>query len=521
MNSSNEYKQNLNEPIIQSKKINVDVRELLNLVGNDKTYQKRLFVYYIIAMFAYSFIFNGMQFLFYSPTFNCFRQDGSSYVCPEVEACKNPYKYTVTSKRESLVTRFNLYCDNKYLDTAAKNYIFFFGAASTLFFSILSDFLGRKLFFSLGTITILFGTLLGLSNDFNMVILGCVLCYISLYLFFTFIYVYTNEVVGANLRSRILPMIRLTDFFGLICINILTIYYTSYQYIFIANLIINGGLCFMYFFFVETPFFLERKKDKEPLLQALLKINRINYDNDKLTRESNEMKLKEILRPRNVSLDSFTNEIEKTTTAEIENIEEKTFISQILNPSNLLKLFQVSCLFMADFVVIGIFMVGIQFLGTDDIQLNITSFALVNGLGLFISFNFAHLIPRKAMTTIYCLISIVVSLLLILIEYTGEKDGSVEIGLKMSLSIILYSASGFVNTLLTTYTTELFPTAIRGFGIGIGSLIGRFSFMLGSYFVLLGNEHEINPMCYCLVTGTIGLVCALTLPETLNQKLKK
>ncbi|XP_054723955.1 organic cation transporter protein-like [Uloborus diversus] len=75
-------------------------------------------------------------------------------------------------------------------------------------------------------------------------------------------------------------------------------------------------------------------------------------------------------------------------------------------------------------------------------------------------------------------------------------------------------------TLLYVYSSELFPTAVRGVGVGYCSTAARVGAILAPFVAHMGG-HSQPHLCYWaygLLCATCGL-CILLLPETSNRKL--
>jgi len=89
--------------------------------------------------------------------------------------------------------------------------------------------------------------------------------------------------------------------------------------------------------------------------------------------------------------------------------------------------------------------------------------------------------------------------------------------------IIFVSAQLFISgnsTLIYLYSAELFPTEIRGYCLGISSMVGRMGSIAVPYIVeLVGKKHQTYPT---IIFGSVALIAgalSLLLPETRNTKL--
>lgn len=508
------------EPLLRQTNKFVDSADLLNVVGNNKLYQKRLLVYYVVAQFFFMIIFTSIPFIFYSPSFHCTNQDGTSKPCSEAEACASN-NFTVSTERISFITKFQLYCDRNHLQTLSKNIIFLFAAGGCFILSILSDFIGRKSLFILSSILIITGCILGLQNNLIMAVAGTAMSFLALDLYFTFTYIYTNEIVGADYRSRFLPLMQFFGSAGAIASSGISLLTISYWHIFVLNLIVNGGLSLLAFYFVETPFVLNKRKDKQPLFNTLCYINDINNKNMPDVKHQNVITLKDMIwSSEDVTVVDANAEPHSLTDNRKKSKGPSQFFTALYNLKNILKLFQICCIFLNIFILLGLPLVAAQHIGNGNIQLNAILFSVIQMLGFMYSFKYAHQIRRKMLNIGFAILTVLIPGLLFLNSKTLFFGQSFKIWMDLALSVIMVCAAGTTNSLISTYTSELFPTAIRGLAVGAGLFIGRSSFVVSNYLTNMGVAYGVNPICFCAVPGTVALICASMLHETLNRKVK-
>ena len=78
------------------------------------------------------------------------------------------------------------------------------------------------------------------------------------------------------------------------------------------------------------------------------------------------------------------------------------------------------------------------------------------------------------------------------------------------------SGSFFV---LSIYAGELYPTVVRGIGLGTSATIATLGVCLGPMIIHLGKDYMTLPLAIFGVFAILGGFCALFLPETWHQKL--
>lgn len=86
---------------------------------------------------------------------------------------------------------------------------------------------------------------------------------------------------------------------------------------------------------------------------------------------------------------------------------------------------------------------------------------------------------------------------------------------RVGLSILGRFAANCSYTILNLYSAELFPTVVRGVGMGFTVVVSRLGTMLAPYILLLGRH---SPVFFGISALVSGLLCLL-LPETLGRKL--
>ncbi|XP_014665354.1 PREDICTED: organic cation transporter protein-like isoform X2 [Priapulus caudatus] len=87
------------------------------------------------------------------------------------------------------------------------------------------------------------------------------------------------------------------------------------------------------------------------------------------------------------------------------------------------------------------------------------------------------------------------------------------------LALVGKFGAGTSFTLMYLFSGEIFPTVLRGIGIGFSELVGSVGGVATPFIVYLGYQYRDLP---AFIMGTVTLVAsvlAMALPETLNQKL--
>lgn len=175
--------------------------ELLKLPGDSGWFQKRTITILAFIVFFGSFIQHELPFVFFAPSFSCKDKNNNLFSCTEKEACLNSFGYKVHFGKTSMVSDFNIYCENKYLETNGQTFLFFVSGVLVMGFSILNDFIGRLPTFYFSGLLIVFGCLLSyLSTGYYAIIIGMAISFTAVDLCGNTIFIYTNEVIGSLKR---------------------------------------------------------------------------------------------------------------------------------------------------------------------------------------------------------------------------------------------------------------------------------------------------------------------------------
>uniref|UniRef100_A0A8C6TLI3 Solute carrier family 22 member 5 n=1 Tax=Neogobius melanostomus TaxID=47308 RepID=A0A8C6TLI3_9GOBI len=120
--------------------------------------------------------------------------------------------------------------------------------------------------------------------------------------------------------------------------------------------------------------------------------------------------------------------------------------------------------------------------------------------------------PRRRLLSIFLLIG---GGVLLLIQFIPETLQSVALALEMTGKFGFTMAFGTVYI----YTAELYPTVIRNVGMGMCSSAARVGSITAPYVIYLGTYNKILPYIVMGSLTMVSCVVNLFLPETLNKDL--
>ena len=513
--------QDRNEKLINNFK-SLQVADLLKMSGDSHTFQWIVICVLFLCYFVPACFMNQIPFLFFVPDFQCKTADGGLFKCSENEACSNPYGYQVDPVKVSLNTEFNIYCENKYIETASKTVYFLIPAISSLFVSILSDYAGRIPMFYLSWILATIGSCISFfSTDFNFIMIGMILSNMGGYFFVAMIIVYANEVIGSDLRSKSVGFLFSGyGFFGIVFVTF-NIWITNYKQIFFIEMIAAFVFGFGYLLLCESPFFIFKQMKLKRLLKNLSYITSWNYRDQPKTKEK---------KIKNIEIEIFSNiidneEIKQSKSIKIKKTKERNsnkksngmfagFDTESLKTLLLFIIFMISI-----YMTYGLSLIIPAELGIDNIYLNGILMTASEMIAYTVTSLRAHQIKRRSLNIYITIITICISAILLMIKIIDQRKNPYYKVTESFFGVFLKFINAINFSLATTYGCELFETKIRGLGVGVGIFVGRLVLSASSYLDVYSNYLDVHPMVFCGVLAIISLPSVILLPETLNKKM--
>ena len=511
-------KEKLKNP--QSQKIiknfkNLKVSNLLKLVGENKNFQKRIIVLITICIYLLSFQNYYQAYIFYYPKFFCYNENNILKNCDYKEACKKK-NFEIFLEKKSLITKFSLFCEKDYIVALIESATFFCAAFFSLFFSIISDYLGRRkilifscFFFLLGNFFCYYVITL------EFLILGLILSFSGQDMITSVFYVYFSETMGNKFRNRTSGIIFFAFVSGNLSLLFINFFINDFEDIFFIVFIQSVLLCFLSFYFFETPFIYYSQKDLLGLYKNLNHISEINNENNLYLQKKDKLKKKLFL---NSSI----------------NLQKLESYKIIKNPKNLkkqkktknkfqnykLKILNISLLMIPVYFSSGMFLVAPQNLGIKSLSINLSLTSIGEILGYLFMTIYSKNFKRKNFFQIHLIIYYFFCLLLF--SFTIFKirhfffiqifETFISMLLKFNMSI------GFC--MIFVYIAEIFPTNIRGFTIGFSILLGRISVSFSSLLAFWGSKYNIHPLFFCMIFALVAQIPLIYLPETFEKQIK-
>jgi MFS family permease len=490
--------------------------DLLKLIGQDKNYQKGIFVSICFLNFFLSFIFYSISYLYYTPEYMCYDSQGRLFQCKSEEACSNDFGYEIKSDRESLVTKYKLYCQDELKHSNSLFVIFTTAAIIGFLYTMLSDFLGRSFILKLNCFFILVGAvILIFGENFDLITIGIALFFSYYDVFFSTIYIWINESMGNNLRNYSLGVSFFFFGMGNFAFLFINVFFTDYRQILNIIVIVTcAGLVF-FLFFKETIFFYSRNKNIKNLYHCMLKIASINYEKD-LNKEI-DISIKKQLGLENINIENYeVFRIRKITKFKKNGI--KNFFVKM--QGYWIHFFCCVVVYCIPFFCSGMFSISPQYLGLDNMYINIFVLNFAELFGYFVMAKRAKNIPRKKMIQSLFIIFYFSSIALFSFTFFKIRELFITKLFETIISFIIRIFLCMTYTLLFNYVNELFPTKIRGFVMGFCILTGRLNSSFISYITMFCLHHDLHPLTFAGIFGIVGNFALCFLPETVRNTMK-
>ena len=494
--------------------------DLLAISGDNKRFQIIVMIIFAALGVIAAFIIYEMPFVFYEPKFMCPDTSGIMQRCEQEEYCKLDNRPELHPDKFSMTQEFNLICENKSVATNGKSFVFFFAGVLVMVWSVLSDKIGRLAVFYGSWIWAIKGTIISyFSTNFAFSIFGLGLAFGGVDLFYSTLFIYTNEVIGSNMRSLSNGLV--FSFYGLggVIFALMNIAIQNYRVNFLIQFISIVVVGCGFFYICETPFFLYKTKRIKKLYEALKYINEQNNRKDvEKVLETNKT-LKETLgiksdRPNFLDNVDYLHIVKKK-----KKDGEKKVKRFPITKAHVWRLFLLTVVMGNLYITYGLTLLIPSKLGIDNIYINMGLLAVSELLGYLVITFIAHRTRRKLLNLATVLATLAISTILMIIKFMHYKDNFYGKIFQSALSILLKLFVAMNYSLVFTYGSELFPTKLRGLALGISVFVGRILISFCSYLESFADYEHIHPMVTSAFGAILALPCILILPETLNKKM--
>ncbi|XP_023163889.2 carcinine transporter [Drosophila hydei] len=410
--------------------------------------------------------------------------------------CSQGWEYNTTNVWSSIVIDFDLVCDRDIYPTIGLAALNSGGPVGVYLFGLLNDRAGRRLSYFACLATLLAGSLMtSLSTDFwtwagSRVIVG-----LTIPAVYQIPFIISLELVGEKYRSFVTVMTCTFYTSGIMLLSLVTYlerdwvrlsYYTSLPFYFY----------FLYIFIMpESPRWLLMRGRLEEALRILERMARVN---GKQFPEVVHSKLE-----AQIQRDKLRNQKKKVANVGL--------LDLCRTPNMRLKTILITLSWFAnETVYLGLSYYGPS-LGTNQYVSFFLS-AVVEIPSYLCCWYFMDTWGRRWPLSLSMILGGVACVITVMLP----DDAIDETLILFLISKALLSASFLI---IYPFAGELYPTQVRGIGIGASSYIGGLGLIVIPFVTYLGKENLKLPLVIMGFVSMLGGLTGLRLPETLHYRL--
>ncbi|XP_029709294.1 carcinine transporter [Aedes albopictus] len=413
-----------------------------------------------------------------------------------VELCRNGWEYNNSFVMSSIVIDYNLVCEYDIYPTLGLVALNTGGPIGVYLFGMLNDRAGRRMAYFCCLATLLFGSFItAASSSFWMWAFSRVIVGLTIPAVYQIPFIIALELVGPNYRSFGTVMTCTFYTFGLMMLAGVTYLirdwveltlYTSVPFL----------LYFLYLFIMpESPRWLLMKGKLEEALKILEKMAKVN---GKQFPAAFKNKLQ------------MRVEAEKCRTVKKEEVSIGAF-DLCRTPNMRLKTI----------------LITLNWFVNETVYLGLSYYGPSLGENQYLSFFLSSLVEIPSYVVCWiimdrygrrwpmCMLMILGGISCVATVVLPE-DAVMETLFLYLLSKSMISASFLI---IYPFAGELYPTQVRGVGIGTSSYIGGLGLIVIPFITYLGKENLVLPLVIMGCVSVAGGFTGLRLPETLHHRL--
>ncbi|XP_008178363.1 carcinine transporter [Acyrthosiphon pisum] len=413
-----------------------------------------------------------------------------------LEKC-NSWEYDTSFVKSSIVIDFDLVCEHDIYPTVGLAALNLGGPIGVYFFGVLNDRIGRRKSYFLCLATLIVGSLLtACAMNFWWWAMSRVIVGLTIPAVYQIPFIISLELVGPNYRSFITVMTCMFYTLGLVLLSGVTYYVRNWVYLALATST-PFTLYFIYWWFLpESPRWLLAKGRIEEALKILETLARINGT---VLPDSFKQKLKQKMM------------MERTLSEEKRLKEGPGVLALCRTPNMRLKTILITFNWFANDMVY----IGLSYYGPSLGQNQYLSFLLSSVVEVPSCLVCWLLMDRWGRRWPLCL-AMTLSGISCIVTVTLPPDAVITTLVLFLFSKFTISASFLI---IYPFAGELYPTQLRGIGIGTSAYIAGLGLVLIPFINYLGRENLVLPLFIMGILSVIGGITGLRLPETLHYKL--
>uniref|UniRef100_A0A336LNX3 CSON007163 protein n=1 Tax=Culicoides sonorensis TaxID=179676 RepID=A0A336LNX3_CULSO len=412
-----------------------------------------------------------------------------------IEKCSDGWNFEGLSTNSSIISQFNLVCDRDIYPTLALVALNLGGPIGVYSFGILNDRYGRKISYFCCLTTLLVGSFLtALSSNFWTWAFSRVIVGSTVPAIYQIPFIIALELVGPHYRSFVTVMTCTFYSFGLMLLAVVTYYIRDWVHLCWFTSLPFLSYYLYIFILPESPRWLLSKGKLQKALEILENMAKTNK--------------KQIPEWFRANLHSKLREMNNKSFQESETFSA---IDLFRTPNMRLKTI----------------LITLNWFANETVYLGLSYYGPNLGSNQYVSFFLSSLVElpsyvicwiamdkwgRRWPLSILMIFGGICCIATVLLPTDAINE---------TLALYLISKSMISASFLIIYpfAGELYPTEIRGVGIGFSSYVGGIGLIIIPFVNYLGQENLVLPLVIMGILIMLGGLTALRLPETLHKKL--
>ncbi|XP_022124534.2 carcinine transporter [Pieris rapae] len=412
-----------------------------------------------------------------------------------LEPCLDGYEYDRSEVISSVVIDFDLVCDYDVYPTLGLVALNVGGPIGVYSFGILNDRIGRKKSFFACLSTLLLGSIMtAYAHEYWFWVVARIIVGLTIPAVYQIPFIISLELAGPNYRSFVTVMTCIFYTLGLILLSGVTYVLRDWRSLALATSVPFFFYYLYWFVLPESPRWLLMKERLEEANNILKTIARVNGKH--LPEE-------------------FTTKLQKQVLEQKEHGVKETknanAFSLCKTPNMRLKTILITLNWCASEMVY----VGLSYYGPAIGSNQYMSFFLSSAVEIP-SYIVCWILMDKVGRRWPLCLSMVISGIFCMVTVLLPNDAENETLILYLISKCFISASFLI---IYPYAGELYPTELRGVGIGTSAYIGGLGLIIIPFINYLGTNNLVLPLVLMGALSVVGGLTALRLPETLHTSL--
>lgn len=477
------------------KKEDISLEGLLEIAGGQGKYQYFIIGYNALIAIFMAFIMISIGFIYYRSSFECYNDQSltTTSPCNENILAVHPWGYIIKKDRDSLVIENKMYGSRTLLFERSQQLIGLYVCVVGLITLIAMEWLGRWWGYFVSLLMAIIGSIFNIIfRGYNAAIFGIgnMTCAVEVY--YAISGAHTTESIGGNLRTRSTVISYCFFSASAICFYLIHTIFKGYRHIYPMVLVPAIISLVLTIWVKESHYFYHYRKNYVKMQDTLIDISRIN--NDENTHKTVSQIIIEKVR--------ILVEQEKKNSVPL-TVSWKLFIWKMIA--------LMSIMGNLNFVYLMLAFIP-QSIGTKDICLTGALLMAVEGIVYVIMVFFGPKSRRKLLNVIVASTLILSATFVIILKQRWPL-------IELMLFMLIKCALCINFSVISNYVAEMMPSELRGKTFILIFLAGRLLGTSLGKITSFSDRKGFNPVAFIIPFSLIALASALSLPETLNQKL--